>query len=261
MLIPTSAVAVPVLLTLAGIVAGFVDSIAGGGGLITLPALSLALGAGVDAIGSNKVCGVAAAAVALAVYVRRGHMDWRNSLVFAAAVGLGGFFGSKLAPLIPAWIFPWLLAVTCPVILYVVWKKDLWVAREATHLGEGARPLLDPAVVLTGLAAGIYDGAWGPGSGTFMFLALLFVARLPLLPSLAAAKLANLASGATAFVSYAASGHIHYREGGFVALGTLAGGWAGAHLATTRAARIVRPVLVVVVTLLLVKLLADALGN
>lgn len=186
-------------------------------------------------------------------------MDWRNSLVFAAAVGLGGFFGSRLAPLLPAWVFPWLLALTCPLILYVVWKKDLWVAREATQPGAGVGRLLDPAVVLSGLAAGIYDGAWGPGSGTFMFLALLFIARLPLLPSLAAAKLANLASGVTSLASYAASGHVHYREGGFVALGTLAGGWLGAHLATTRAARVVRPVLVIVVTLLLVKLLADAL--
>lgn len=264
MLIPMAAGAAPALLTLAGVVAGFVDSIAGGGGLITLPSLTLALGAGVDAIGTNKICGVAAAAVALAVYVRRGHMDWRNSTVFAIAVGLGGFFGSRLAPLLPPWMFPWLLALTCPVILYIVWKRDLWVAREATHGEEGtarAGRLLDPAVVLTGLAAGIYDGAWGPGSGTFMFLALLFVARLPLLPSLAAAKLANLASGATSLVSYAMSGHVHYRAGSFVALGTLAGGWAGAHLATTRAARIVRPVLVIVVVLLLVKLIADALQS
>lgn len=250
-----------VLLTLAGVLAGFVDSIAGGGGLITLPSLSLVLGQGVDAIGTNKICGFTAALVALAVYVRRGHMDWRNSVAFAVAVGTGGFAGSRVAPLLPGWVFPWLLVVTCPVILYVVWEKDLWVAREATANAGHSDSLLSMPVILSGLAVGFYDGVWGPGSGTFMFLALLFIARLPLLPSLAAAKLANTASGLTSLASYAAAGHVHLREGALVALGTIAGGWVGAHQASTRATRIVRPVLVIVVALLLVKLVSDALHH
>ena len=115
------------------------------------------------------------------------------------------------------------------------------------------------AVAGCGVAIGIYDGVWGPGSGTFMFLALLFVARQPLLPSLAAAKLANAASAAVALVSYSISGHVHFREGALIAGGTVAGRYVGANMASARAARIVRPVLVVVVVLLAAKLVADAM--
>jgi uncharacterized membrane protein YfcA len=118
--------------------------------------------------------------------------------------------------------------------------------------------VIAPAVVLSGLACGFYDGVWGPGSGTFMFLSLLFVAKLPLLPSLAAAKLANSASAITSLVSYAAAGHVHTHQGVVMAVGTIAGGYMGARQASASAARVVRPVLAIVVLLLMVKLLADA---
>lgn len=251
----------PLLLVVAGILAGFVDSIAGGGGLITLPAIALVLGPGVDAIGTNKICGLTAALVALAVYARRGHMDWRSSVLFAVAVGTGGALGGRTAPLLPAWVFPVLLVVTCPLILWVVWRRELWVAREAASSGRRRRGHVVAAIVASGLACGFYDGVWGPGSGTFMFLALLFVAGLPLLPSLAAAKLANSASAATSLATFAAMGHVRPVTGLLVAAGTVAGGAVGAHQASGRAARIVRPVLVIVVLLLVAKLVTDAVAR
>src|SRR4051812_41236315 len=93
-------------LLFAGLIAGFIDAIAGGGGLITLPAISLVVGAGVTAVGTNKIAGAAAALIALLVYARHGHVDWKNSLVFAAMAGLGALVGSRLAPLIPQAAFP-----------------------------------------------------------------------------------------------------------------------------------------------------------
>jgi len=152
--------------------------------------------------------------------------------------------------------FPWLLAATCPVILYIVWKKDLWSAREVLPSAPGAHVFL--AVAAAGFGCGVYDGIWGPGAGTFMFLALVFIARLPLLTSLAAAKLANTASAATALVSYGMQGHVHVLPGLMVAAGTLAGGYVGAHQANKRASRIVRPVLAVVVALLVIKLMVES---
>ena len=90
-----------------------------------------------------------------------------------------------------------------------------------------------------------------------MFLSLLFAARMPLLSALAAAKLANVVSALTALGSYAAQGHVHPREGMLIAAGTIVGGFVGARQASVRASRIVRPVLVVVVTLLVIKLFAE----
>jgi uncharacterized membrane protein YfcA len=231
-----------------------VDSIAGGGGLITLPSLAWILGPGVLAIGTNKIVGTAAALVALLVYLSRGHFDASKSFWFALWVGLGSFCGSRVAPLIPASWFGFFLAGTCPVILWVVWKKDLWVAHEAQHAAP--RAPYDSKLALLGLLCGFYDGVWGPGGGTFMFLSLFFIGKLPLLVAIAASKLANAASAGTALVSYAAQGHVHVLEGSVMASGVIAGSFVGAMHASSRAARIVRPVLVAVVALLVLRLIS-----
>lgn len=251
----------PILLALAGAAAGFIDSIAGGGGLITLPTLSLAVGPGADAIGTNKIVGTTGALVALLVYLRGGHMQWGKSFAFTACVGLGSALGSLMGRHIPPHVFPWLLAVSCPVILWIVWKKDLWIAKEIDEgkakMSGRARllQLADPKIFFTGVAVGFYDGVWGPGGGTFMFLGLLFVARLPILTALAAAKFANTVSAAVALTSYAAGGYVHWIPGTCVAVGMALGAFFGARLASRSTANIIRPILAVVVMLLLIRLL------
>lgn len=247
-------------LILAGVLAGFIDSIAGGGGLITLPAMTLALGPGPVAIGTNKIVGTTGALVALLVYLRRGHFDWRKSLAFTIWVGVGSVLGSSCARFVPLPYFKWFLVVSCPLILWVVWRKDLWVAREAEVVGlAGSRWLhfFETRMLLAGLAAGFYDGLWGPGGGTFMFLGLLFVVKMPLLAALAAAKFSNTVSASSSLVNYSLQGFVHWKEGLLVASGMSVGAFFGARYATKSAAKLVRPVLVVVVALLLVRLLTS----
>jgi uncharacterized membrane protein YfcA len=239
----------------AALLAGFIDAIAGGGGLILLPALSLIVGAGPSAIGTNKPAAVAMAAIALVVYARRGHLNWKLSGMFALMLAIGALAGSRLALLIPLAAFPWLLAVTCPILLYVVWQKELWQPRE-TVPDQAPRPYA-PAVLVSGVVCGIYDGAFGPGAGTFMFLSLLFIAHLPLLTSLAAAKLANTSSAVIALASYAESGNVHWRLGVIAAAGAVVGAYFGARQASEKAARIVRPALVVVVVLLILRIVTE----
>ena len=248
------------LIVAAALLAGFIDAIAGGGGLILLPALSLVVGAGPEAIGTNKPAAVAMAAIALIVYARRGHLDWRLSGAFALTLGIGALVGSRVALIIPLAVFPWLLALSCPVLLYIVWEKDLWVPTAIGDVRGAPRPLA-PSVLLSGLACGFYDGVFGPGAGTFMFLALFFFAHLPLLAALAAAKLANTASAAVALASYAEAGQVHWRLGAIAAVGALAGGFLGARQASVKAARIVRPMLVVVVVLLVLRIVAAEISH
>lgn len=244
------------LLFAAAVLAGFIDAIAGGGGLILLPALSLIVGAGPAAIGSNKPAAAGMAAMALVVYARRGHLDWRLGGMFALMVAIGALAGSRLALLIPLAAFPWLLALACPILLYVVWQKELWIPKEMAQSPLPPRPLA-PAVLISGLVCGIYDGAFGPGAGTFMFLSLLFFAHLPLLTSLAASKVANTASAVVALASYSESGNVNWRLGAIAAVGALLGAYFGARQASAKAARIVRPALVVVVILLLLRIVTE----
>ena len=241
-------------LIIAGIVTGFIDSVAGGGGLISLPVLSLALAPGAEAIGTNKIVGTLAALVALIVYARAGHMDLKKSLLFALFIAGGSFLGSLITPHLPQSSFRWILLVMCPFILWVVLKKDLWT--QERH----SRPLRKHSafkIGLSGLACGLYDGAFGPGGGTFMFLSLLFFARLPLFTALAASKLANTTSAGVALVSYASRGFVHWTEGTLMAIGVIAGAFLGARFATKKAAVLVRPVLVTVSGLLILKLLLE----
>jgi len=242
-------------LLISGVVAGGIDSIAGGGGLITLPTMILVLGPGAQAIGSNKIPAILAAGMALLVYIRAGHFNFKASVAFSAAVALGAAIGSHISPLLPVAAFKWFLAVTCPLILTAVWKKDLWaktaLPQIATSRSVSGKLL---PVLLAGLCCGIYDGMWGPGAGTFMFLSLLFFAKQDLFEALAAAKLANTCSAATALTSYSLGGFVHWHEGWVLGIGTLIGAYFGATHATKKAAQIVRPTLAVVVLLLLTKL-------
>lgn len=243
-------------LILAGLVAGFIDSIAGGGGLITLPAIASAIGPGVSAIGTNKIPGTVAALVALVIYAKQGHFNWRRALIPSLLVWTGSLMGTFVSPLLPKESFNWILSATCPLILYLVWRRDLWVRREleAKPGGHGWKDALAGKSVFACFAAGFYDGAWGPGGGTLMFLALFFVARLPILEAVAGSKLMNTGSAFVSLVSYAARGYVSAPTGLRLASGIIVGAFVGATLANKNAARLVRPLLVVVVSLLLLKL-------
>lgn len=238
------------LLATGGFLAGFIDAIAGGGGLITLPILSFVFSLGPHAIGTNKINGFLGALVAWIVYLRKKHFDLNSSFLFALATGIGSFAGGRISPYIPPVFFFWVLLGVCPVILYFVFRKDLWLHLENEVICNQNIFLL----LLTGFVCGIYDGAFGPGGGTFMFLGLFFVVKLKLFAALAAAKFVNAISAGSALISYQLDGYVHWKEGLAMGAGMSLGSALGATLATRKASTIVRPLLVVVVILLLIKL-------
>ncbi len=222
------------------------DAIAGGGGLITLPMLILHVGPGAHAIGSNKIPGFIAAFVALVVYARRGHLDLGRGLAFSVAISTGAFAGSQASPYLPPEAFRYLLSATVPLILGLVFFGRLLGKRTT----PGVRSL-DWRIWLTGLLVGFYDGAWGPGGGTFMFLGLLWIVGLELLPAMATAKLANSCSALFSGVGYWSAGLVRVDAGVTVAMGSILGALIGSRLASQEAERVARPALVVVSALLL----------
>jgi hypothetical protein len=252
------------LLPAAGLLAGFIDSIAGGGGLITVPLLSVLIGPGAYAIGTNKIAAVAASLTALLVYLRGGHVEIRGNILFALMVGFGSMIGALLAPQIPGEAYRWILVIIAPMILWVVYRKDLWVEHELKEhpsqvLPEPSATSRPPARVewvflACGFGCGLYDGIAGPGGGTLMFLSLLLIARTPLLTAMATAKLANLSSATISLVTYASTGHVLWQKGTPLAIGISGGALVGAHLATRRAGPVARAALLVVATALVIRL-------
>lgn len=249
--IPIEESLVDCALIFAGLVTGFVDSIAGGGGLISVPVLSIALGPGVLAIGTNKIVGVVSTAVALYVYRARGHVKLRGNFDFALMVGIGAVLGAFCAGFMSANAYKWLIAAIAPVIIFIIFRKDIWVKQSMKEDHSHPHRFV---LYAAGLACGFYDGIAGPGGGTLMFLALFTLARLPLLTSMATAKIGNLTSASVALAIFTSKGYVVWRPGLFMALGVLFGASVGATLATKNAAPLARVALAVVSTLLIIRM-------
>ncbi len=240
---------IPLLAT----VAGFIDAIAGGGGLITVPAWTMALGPGAAAIATNKVGALGAAGMALVVYARRHRLPWREGLPFLVAIVLGAFCGSQLTSLIPSRAFAWILLLLCPVVLWMVWSRERLFSDRPTTPAPRAQ------FFLAGYLVGVYDGFFGPGGGTFMLLALLMMTHLPLMEALALSKLANTVSAVGGLAGFAWHGHVHWGWGAIGAVCMMAGAYFGARFTSARAVGAVRPALTIVVALLMGKILLDLL--
>jgi len=238
------------LLAFFGLITGLIDSVVGGGGLISLPVLSLALMPGPHAIGTNKIVGTVGAFIALVVYTRKGHLKFKAGILFCLVCALGSFFGSSAAPLVSKTFFKILIICMCPVVLYIVFHPEKFFKdRDSSVKAHWS------LFVLSALASGFYDGFFGPGGGTFMFLSLYFCTGLPLINAIAISKMANTLSAGTALVTYAHNGFVHWKEGSIMAIGMAIGSFLGANYASKNALKVVRPALAIVVVLLLIKLI------
>ncbi len=241
----------PLFVPLISILAGFIDAIAGGGGLITIPMWTLVMGAGAQVVATNKVGACASCVMALWVYQRHHPVPWREGVWFLVAISGGSFLGSQLTSFVPVHIFTWMLLALCPIVLLIVWSKEKLFSE---------RPQLPsaPGKFLTaGLLVGIYDGFFGPGGGTFMLLALLWFTHLPLMSALALSKLANALSAGVSLSGFAMQGLVDWRWGAVGGISIVVGSFAGARLARLKTITVVRPALTVVVILLMLKILWD----
>jgi uncharacterized protein len=243
-------------------IGGFIDSIAGGGGLITVPTISLIVGPGALAIGTNKIVGAAAAGIALFVYARNGQFKLKQGLYFSLSVLCGSFIGSQIGSSLPNEYFRWLMIAICPVILVLVVRKDsiLKQASAGHTSAETAAPLAQKLGMLlfSGLLCGLYDGILGPGGGTIMLLSLLIFTTMPLLLAIGISKFANVLSALAALSGYAIHDQVNWQLGAILAIFATAGAFIGSKIASRQAAKIVRPTLIVVVLLLFIKLMTDA---
>lgn len=256
---PDSAVSTVLLLALAGFGAGWVDAVVGGGGLIQLPALVLGLpGASpVQILATNKLGSVCGTTVSSATYYRRVKPDPRTFVplmlfAFAGAVG-----GALVASLIPKSAFsPIILVVLILVGGYIVAKPDLGEVTELRFAGHHHTL----AAVLAGVVIGFYDGALGPGTGSFFVFALVGLLGYNFLEASAKARLANWATNVAALAVFIPQGAVLWKIGLIVGACNLVGAYVGARIAVAKGAGFVRVVFIVVVGAFIIRIGADVLG-
>jgi uncharacterized membrane protein YfcA len=241
-----------VLLVLAGLAAGWVDAVVGGGGLVQLPALLLVPGiTPVQALATNKLAGIMGTTVSAATFYRRVSPDLRTALPMAGAALVGAFGGAVLASRIPAAAFtPIILAVLIGVLIFTLLRPALGAHTELRWTDR--RHLL--AAIGIGMGIGAYDGLLGPGTGTFLVLACVSVLGYAFLPASAIGKIVNVATNFGALVFFVPHGAVLWAVGLCVGAANLVGGYLGARMAIARGSAFVRVVFVVVVSVLIVRL-------
>lgn len=239
-----------VLLIAAGFAAGFIDSIAGGGGLITVPALMLAGLPPAQALATNKVQGVFGAATAAISYAARGLVDLRTQWRAALAAGAGGVLGAALVSYLPTEG----LRLALPVILigiavFFALKPGL---NDLDRIRRMSPVLFSAAIVPL---IGFYDGLIGPGAGSFYMIAFVTLAGYGVLKATAHTKLLNLFSNLGGLLTFALIGKPLWILGIMMGLAQIAGAALGARMAARIGARLIKPLLVVTSAVLALRLI------
>ena len=233
--------------------AGFIDAIAGGGGLISIPAYIIAGLPPHFALGTNKFSSTMGTTMATLQYARKGYIHWREALVSILSALAGAYIGSNLAMLVPDNTFKIVMLVILPIIaVYVLFRKKLTSDKPAYPLGKTL-----VLISLLGFGIGMYDGFYGPGTGTFLMLALTGIAHISLNDAAGITKTTNLTSNVTALTVFLMNDVVWLKMGIIAALFSIAGNYLGARFFTQKGTAIVRPTIFVVLTVFFIKVCWD----
>lgn len=236
---------------------GFVDSVAGGGGLISLPAYYLAGLPPVMAAGTNKLSASFGTVAASARFLVGGQVDLWKAVLAALGAFPGSFLGTRLLLLIPENVIRVMMIIAIPVVGVIA-------LREGNHLG-GRRIISErldrPASFVIGLTIGFYDGLIGPGTGTFLILMFTMLLGMEAVMASGTAKLVNLASNLAALTSLLSEGRVLIWLGLPAAVCGIAGNLLGANMTIHKGTKFIRRMLLVVLALLLAKMLYDVIAS
>lgn len=241
-----------IIVTFASLLAGFVDAIVGGGGLILVPAMfaTFPMAPPATLLGTNKSASIWGTAVAALQYSRKVKIRWRAMLPAAAAGLVGSFFGAWAVTQVSGDFLRKLLPlVLLGLLIYTLSKKDM--GREhVPRYGSRGEAI---AASLIGLTIGAYDGFFGPGTGSFFIFLLVRVLGYDFLNASASAKLLNLATNFSALCLFASKGHIWWHFVAPLAISNVIGSLLGTYLALKHGAGFVRGIFIVVVSALILK--------
>ena len=238
--------------------AGFIDSIAGGGGLIATPAYMLAGLPMHSVLGTNKAMSMFGTSVAAWKYIKSGNINWRAAIVAALGSFAGSALGSQLALRINGDTLKTLFVFILPVVaIFVLFGKKKSDNDSAARMLTGMK--LNLVAFLVGVITGAYDGLIGPGAGTFMIIGFNMLVGLDYIKSGGCAKVVNVASNVSAFISFVTAGQVIWALAIPAAIFSMAGNLLGSTYAIKHGSALVKKVMIFVLIGIFIKLAIDVL--
>jgi len=233
-----------------GVIAGFVDSMVGGGGLITLPVLLHFGLTPQDALGTNKLQSSFGSGIATWRYFKGNWLnvgESKNGIYFT-------FLGAALGTLLVQFLSTDFLRRIIPILLtiiavYLLFRPDFGIKNGSVKM----KPLMFYSIF--GISLGFYDGFFGPGTGTFWTMALIFCLGMPFTMATAQTKLMNFTSNLTSLIIFMIGGHVMFLAGLIMGAGQFCGAYFGARFAMKKGVAIIRPMFIAVVCVIILKLL------
>lgn len=231
--------------------AGLVDAIGGGGGLISLPAYLIAGLPPHMAVATNKMSSTFGTLLATIRFIKAGLVNLKLAVPAVIAGVVGSTIGANILMVVPSEVMKYVLVIVLPVSAFLVLNKNLFHDRGSDTV------VLDKRTYLTAMAAalvvGIYDGFYGPGTGTFLIIAFTVFAKLDIKTANAQAKIINLTTNITALVILLLNGQVLLPLGIAAAACNMVGGYIGAGLAMTKGATLTKVCIIGVLCLLALK--------
>jgi uncharacterized protein len=222
------ATSIVIILCVISFLAGFIDSIAGGGGLLLIPSLLMAGIPPQLALGTNKFAAIFGTTTALINFIINKTVIWRIAIIGLLFSMTGAFAGTKCILLLPQNTTELVILIAIPFAAIVTFipKKEI---KSSIHQFDAKEIYLFVPIIC--FIIGFYDGFFGPGTGTLLILAFYICLRMNLIHASALSKVFNLSSNISSFVTFALAGKVLFKIGAPIALANLAGGYLGSHVA------------------------------
>ena len=239
-------------------IAGFIDAIAGGGGLISLPAYLIAGLPTHNAIATNKVSSSMGTVISTARYAKKGYIPWKTAAACVVAALIGSSLGARLSLMIDDSVLKIVMLFLLPLTALAVWKSKAVTNEDGDGLAPGLTILIATVVAFV---IGTYDGFYGPGAGTLMILLLTMAARMKLQTANGVSKAINLSSNIGSLVVYFSNGKVILTLGLIAGLFGIAGNYFGSKMFDSRGAKITKPIMLVVLGIFFIKTIVELAGK
>lgn len=233
--------------------AGLVDAIGGGGGLISLPAYLIAGLPPHMAVATNKMSATFGTALATARFIKAGLVNFKLAVPAVMAAIIGSSIGANILLVVPAEIMNYVLIIVLPVSAFLVLNKKIFNDKGSDTVKLDKRTYI--TAMASALVVGVYDGFYGPGTGTFLIIAFTVFAKLDIKTANAQAKVINLTTNVTALAILLINGQVMLVLGLVAAACNMVGGYIGAGLAMTKGSNLSRNCIIFVLFLLALKVM------